>query len=57
MLERMQDSPGHHSILGGQGSNLMGDLRSKFSAVYLSALKRGSEDKAGFEELVESLEG
>jgi len=48
MLERMQDSSGHRSILGGQGSNLIGDLRSRYSGIYLNALKRSNEQKAGF---------
>jgi hypothetical protein len=41
MLERMQDSPGHRSILGTQGTNLIGDLRSRYSGIYLNALKKG----------------
>lgn len=52
MLERMQDSEGHRSILGGQG-NLIGDLRSRYAGIYLNALKKSGEHKMGFEELIE----
>lgn len=34
LLERMQDSEGHRKLLGSQGSNLIGDLRSKYANVY-----------------------
>lgn len=48
MLERMQDSAGHRTILGGQGTNLIGDLRSRYSAIYLNALKKNNDQKVGF---------
>ena len=48
MLERMQDSLGHRSILGRQGTNLIGDLRTRYSGIYLNALKKSSEDKISF---------
>lgn len=51
MLERMQDSAGHRTILGGQGTNLIGDLRSRYSGIYLNAMKRSNnhnEQKMGF---------
>jgi hypothetical protein len=53
MLERMQDSLGHRSILGGQGSNLIGDLRSRYAGIYMNALKKSDDRKVGFEELIE----
>lgn len=34
LLERMQDSQGHRTLLGSQGTNLIGDLRSKYSYIY-----------------------
>ena len=50
MLERMQDSHGHRTILGTQGANLIGDLRTRYSSIYLNALKKnGQEEKVGFE--------
>lgn len=45
MLERMQDSQGHRTILGSQGANLIGDLRARYSSIYLNALKRNSEEE------------
>jgi hypothetical protein len=50
MLERMQDSAGHRTILGGQGTNLIGDLRSRYSGIYMTAMKRNNNNgqKMGF---------
>jgi hypothetical protein len=42
LLERMQDSAGHRTLLGAEGSNLIGDLRSKYANIYKKSLVRGS---------------
>lgn len=49
----MQDSLGHRNILGGQGSNLIGDLRSRYSGIYLQALRKQTPQQPGFNELLE----
>jgi hypothetical protein len=49
LLERMQDSNGHRNLLGGQGSNLIGDLRARYAAVYHhSALRHSSQRQQNF---------
>jgi hypothetical protein len=54
----MQDSNGHRTILGTQGTNLIGDLRMKYSNIYSNALKPTTNDqKENFNELLESYKG
>lgn len=56
LLERMQDSQGHRSLLGSEGTNLIGDLRSKYADVYKQNLvKRSPRKEKGFEQLIEDL--
>lgn len=46
LLERMQDSQGHKNVLGTQGTNLIGDLRARYAAVYKQNLLKQSPAKA-----------
>jgi len=40
----MQDSTGHKTLMGGQGSNLIGDIRSRYASIYHSnVLKRSAK--------------
>ena len=41
----MQDSHGHRTLLGSEGTNLIGDLRSKYAYVYKANLVRQSPKK------------
>jgi hypothetical protein len=53
----MQDSQGHRTVLGNQGSNLIGDLRSKYAMIYKkNLLKQSPAKEEGFEELLEGYE-
>ncbi len=45
ILERMQDSQGHRTLLGSQGTNLIGDLRSRYALIYKKNLQRESPSK------------
>ncbi len=53
MLERMQDSAGHRNIMGGQGSNLIGDLRSRYSGIYMHALRKNNQEQPSFDQLLQ----
>ena len=55
LLERMQDSHGHRTLLGSEGTNLIGDLRSKYAHIYKQNLLRHSPKKEeGFEDLLDN---
>lgn len=52
----MQDSQGHKKVLGTQGSNLIGDLRSKYAQLYKRKLTKESPKQEGFDELLANYE-
>ena len=41
----MQDSQGHKTILGTQGTNLIGDLRAKYATIYRDSILKQGEKK------------
>jgi hypothetical protein len=56
LLEKMQDSQGHRRVLGSQGTNLIGDLRSRYADIYRKNMVKHTKVEESFEELFDSYE-